>query len=189
MCAGGKQEKEPHNNNNLGCPHSSVGKASTCNAGDLGSIPGSGRSPGEGNGNPPQYSCLENPMEGGAWQDTVHGVPRVGHNLVTKPPPITNNKQVPPPYSHLVCSKCFIYPYNVVRWHHTDRFAQGRAGRGEVACPGSHQVGNGRAARLWSPFSSPRRLPLILRVTDIQGKHTLPWQPGSQSKAFQSGSI
>ena len=43
------------------------GKASACNAGDLGSIPGSGRSPGEGNGNPLQYSCLENPMDGGAW--------------------------------------------------------------------------------------------------------------------------
>ena len=49
-------------------------KASTCNAGDLGSIPGSGRSPGEGNGNPLQYSCLENPMDGGAWWATVHGV-------------------------------------------------------------------------------------------------------------------
>ena len=43
-----------------------VGKASACNAGDLGSIPGSGRSPGEGNGNPLQHSCLENPMDGGA---------------------------------------------------------------------------------------------------------------------------
>ena len=42
-------------------------KASARNAGDSGSIPGSGRSPGEGNGNPLQYSCLENPMEGGAW--------------------------------------------------------------------------------------------------------------------------
>ena len=42
------------------------GKASACNAGDLGLIPGSGRSPGEGNGNPLQYSCLENPMDGGA---------------------------------------------------------------------------------------------------------------------------
>ena len=47
---------------------------SAWNAGDPGSIPGSGRSPGEGNGNPLQYSCLENPMEGGAWQATVHGV-------------------------------------------------------------------------------------------------------------------
>ena len=49
-------------------------KASACNVGNLGSIPGSGRSPGEGNGNPRQYSCLENPMGGGAWWATVHGV-------------------------------------------------------------------------------------------------------------------
>ena len=49
-------------------------KASASSAGDLGSIPGSGRSPGEGNGNPLQYSCLENPMDGGAWWATVHGV-------------------------------------------------------------------------------------------------------------------
>ena len=55
-------------------PGSSDGKASAYNAGDLGSIPGSGRSPGEGNGNPLQYSCLENPMDGGAWKATVHGV-------------------------------------------------------------------------------------------------------------------
>ena len=48
-------------------PGGSEGKASACNAGDLGSILGSGRSPGEGNGNPLQYSCLENPMDGGAW--------------------------------------------------------------------------------------------------------------------------
>ena len=56
------------------CPGGSEVKASACNAGDLGSIPGSGRSPGEGNGNPLQYSCLENPMDGGAWWATVHGV-------------------------------------------------------------------------------------------------------------------
>ena len=49
-------------------------KVSACNAGDLGSIPGLGRYPGEGNGNPLQYSCLENPMGGGAWWATVHGV-------------------------------------------------------------------------------------------------------------------
>ena len=48
-------------------PGGSEVKASDWNAGDRGSIPGSGRSPGEGNGNPLQYSCLENPMEGGAW--------------------------------------------------------------------------------------------------------------------------
>ena len=49
-------------------------KVSACNAGDLGSIRGLGRSPGEGNGNPLQYSCLENPMNGGAWWAVVHGV-------------------------------------------------------------------------------------------------------------------
>ena len=48
-------------------PCGSDGKASACNAGDLGSIPGSGRSSGEGNGNPLQYSCLEKPTDGGAW--------------------------------------------------------------------------------------------------------------------------
>ena len=52
------------------------GKESACNVGDLGSIPGSGRSPGEGNGSPLQYSCMENPMDGGAWQATVHEVPK-----------------------------------------------------------------------------------------------------------------
>ena len=57
-------------------------KASACNVGDLGSITGLGRSPGEGNGNPLQYSCLENPMNGGALWATVHGSQRVGHNRV-----------------------------------------------------------------------------------------------------------
>ena len=55
-------------------PGGSDGKASVYNAGDLGSIPGSRRSPGEGNGNPLQYSCLENPMDRGAWWATVRGV-------------------------------------------------------------------------------------------------------------------
>ena len=59
-----------------GFPGGSEVKASACNAGDLGLIPGSGRSPGEGNGNPFQYSCLEKPMDGGAWWATVHGVSR-----------------------------------------------------------------------------------------------------------------
>ena len=68
-------------------PYSSVGQESACSAGDPGSIPGLGRSPGEGNSNPLQYSCLENPMDGGAWQTTVHGVAKVGHILVTNPPP------------------------------------------------------------------------------------------------------
>ena len=55
-------------------PGSSDGKASVYNAGDPGSIPGLGRSPGERNGNPVQYSWLENPMDRGAWWATVHGV-------------------------------------------------------------------------------------------------------------------
>ena len=55
-------------------PGGSEVKVSAFNAGDLGSIPGSGKSPGEGNDNPLQYSCLENPMDGGAWWATVHGV-------------------------------------------------------------------------------------------------------------------
>ena len=57
------------------------------NAGDMGSIPQSGRSPEEGNGNLLHYSCLENPMDKGTWQATVHGVARVRHNLMIKLPP------------------------------------------------------------------------------------------------------
>ena len=49
-------------------PYGGSGKESACNVGDLGSIPGSGRSPGGGNGNPLQYSCQENPMDSGAWK-------------------------------------------------------------------------------------------------------------------------
>ena len=57
-----------------GFPGGSEVKASAWNVGDPGSIPGSGRSPGEGNVNPLQYSCLENSLDGGAWWATVHGV-------------------------------------------------------------------------------------------------------------------
>ena len=61
-------------NLSLGFLGGSDGKESACNAGDPSSIPGSGRSPGEGNGNSLQYSCLENSMDRGVWQATVHGV-------------------------------------------------------------------------------------------------------------------
>ena len=61
-------------------------KESACNAGDQGLIPGLGRSTGEGNGKPLQYSCLGNPMDRGAWWATVHEVARVRDYLVTKPP-------------------------------------------------------------------------------------------------------
>ena len=57
----------------LGFPCGSDSKKSSCSVGDPGLIPGLGRSPGEGNGNLLQYSYLENPMDGGAWQSTVHG--------------------------------------------------------------------------------------------------------------------
>ena len=69
----------------IGLPDGSDGKESACKAGQLGLILGWGRSSGERNGNPFQYSCLGNPMDRGAWQPTVHGVTRVGHDLVTKP--------------------------------------------------------------------------------------------------------
>ena len=57
-----------------GIPGGSDGKESACTLGDPGSIPGLGRSPGEGNGNPLQHSCLENPMDIEAWQASVHAV-------------------------------------------------------------------------------------------------------------------
>ena len=59
-------------------PSGSDGKESACIAGDPGSVPGLGRSSGEENGNPFQYSCLENSMDRGAWRTIVHGVPRIG---------------------------------------------------------------------------------------------------------------
>ena len=82
---------DPRPGNWWGFPCSSVGKESAFSARDLSSIPQLGKSPREGNGNPLQYSCLENPTDRGIWQATVHGVARVRHNLVTKPPP------APPP--------------------------------------------------------------------------------------------
>ena len=67
---------------NVGFPGGSEVKASACNVGDLGSIPGSGRFSGEGHGNPLQYSCLDNPMDRGAWCPWG-GSQRVGHDWVT----------------------------------------------------------------------------------------------------------
>jgi len=57
-----------------GLPLCLSGKESACHAGDVGLVPGLGRSPGEGNGYPLLYSCLGNPMDGGAWWATVHGL-------------------------------------------------------------------------------------------------------------------
>ena len=72
-----------------GFPGISVGKESTCNAEDTGLIPGWGRSLREGNNNPLQCSCLENPMDRGTWWATVHEVVEVGHDLRTEPLPPT----------------------------------------------------------------------------------------------------
>ena len=68
-------------------PGGSVVKNLPTNAGDVGSAPGLGRSPGEGNDDPLQYSCLGNPMDRGAQWAIIHGVTRIRHDLVTKPPP------------------------------------------------------------------------------------------------------
>ena len=72
------RERSPGHNwkfmNKMGLPGGSVVKNPPATAGDVGSIPGLGRSPGEGHGNPLRYSCLENPMSRGAWWATVHGV-------------------------------------------------------------------------------------------------------------------
>ena len=76
----------------MGITGDSVVKNLPANAGEVSLIPGSGRSPGEGNGNALQCSCLENPMDRGVWQATVHGVARVGQDLVTKPPPLGDSE-------------------------------------------------------------------------------------------------
>ena len=71
----------------IGLPRWCSGKEYTCNAGntrDMGLIPGLVRSPGVGNGNPLQYSCLENPTDRGAWQATVHGVTKSRTRLSTQ---------------------------------------------------------------------------------------------------------
>ena len=68
-----------------GLPGGSVYKETACSAGEAGSIPASERSPGEGNGNSLQYSCLESPLVRGAWQAIVHEVAIVEHDLATKP--------------------------------------------------------------------------------------------------------
>ena len=75
-----------------GFPGGSEVKASASNAGDPGSVPGSGRSPGEGNGNPLQYSYLENPMDGEAWYATVH---RVAESATTEQPHFTCTTSLP----------------------------------------------------------------------------------------------
>ena len=76
----------------MGFPGGSVGKESTCNTVDMGSVPGPGSSSREGNGSPLHYSCLENSMDRRVWCATVLGLQKVGHNCATKLP-----------YHHTIC--------------------------------------------------------------------------------------
>jgi len=89
----------------------SVNKKSPCNAGDPGSIPGWGRSSGEENGNPLQYSHLENPMDRGAWQAIVCEIARVGHDLVTKPSPPSISHHTKP---HTTRKKIISLPFELI---------------------------------------------------------------------------
>ena len=82
----------------MGFPGGSGDKESVCKAGRLGSSSGLGRCPGEGNGNPLQYSCLKNSMHRRPWQATVHGSQRVGHNLATN--------TTMQPLTGYICQKC-----------------------------------------------------------------------------------
>ena len=84
----------------LGFPAGSDGRESTCSAGDTGSIPGSGRSFGEGHGNPLQYSCLENPMDRGAWQSP----PGLKESDTTERPALAQGVQQP--VRGLLCTQC-----------------------------------------------------------------------------------
>ena len=100
----------------MGFPRNLDGKESACSAGDLGLIPGLGRSPREGNGNPLQRSCLGKPMDRGAWPTTLQGVTRVRHNLTTKPPahtcicplPLEPPSHLPPHPTPLGCHKALV---------------------------------------------------------------------------------
>ena len=108
------QEKKKKNLPNLRTPKASPMaqcKESTCHAGDSGLIPGSGRCPGEGNGNPLQYSCLGSPKDRGAWQATVHGVTELNMNLENEYPH-THSTRTLNPATHLIRD----YQYHNLIW-------------------------------------------------------------------------
>ena len=87
----------------MGFPSGSDGKESACNSGDPGSISGSGRSPGEGDGDPLHYSCLMNPMDRGTWQTIVHGVTKSQTQLSN--------------WTHTIECKLIISNDNVLEFH------------------------------------------------------------------------
>ena len=90
-----------------GLPGHSVIKNLPANAGNKGSIPGLGRSPGEGNGNPLQYSCLENPMDGGAWWAAVYGVSQSQTQLKRLSSSSILKIYFPKPWVHILCFTLF----------------------------------------------------------------------------------
>ena len=98
----------------------SGGKESACNAGDLGSIPESGRSPGEGKGYPLQYSCLENPMGEGAWRATVHGVAQSDMTEATYTFNTNHSDRCSPPLSSIQTAhflSCIIWLSGFYLWN------------------------------------------------------------------------
>ena len=91
-------------------------KESACNRGNPGSIPVSGRSPGEGNGNPLQYSCLENSMDRGAWQATVHRVANCWDTIEQLSPSHYRVLSVQIIFLHLLSCLVFLYSFSPLHW-------------------------------------------------------------------------
>ena len=120
-------------------------KESACSMGDLGSIPGWGRSSGEGNGNPLKYSCLENSMVKGAWQSTVHGVEGVGHDWATYTHTHTHKVPLDFPW-WLSCKECRFNPWDGKipwwrKWQPTPVFLPGKS-HGQRSLAGYHPWGH-----------------------------------------------
>ena len=143
----------------VGFPGSSAGKESACNVGDWGSIPGSGRSPGGGNGNPLQYSCLENSMDRGVWRATVHQVAK----SQTQPEWLTFS-----PSTVLIAQSCptlcnptrLFYPWGFSRQEYWSG----------LPCPPSGDLPN-PGIEPWPPFSQVNSL-----LSEPPGKHHFPPQ-------------
>ena len=111
------------------------GKEAFCSAGDMGSITESGRPPRKENGNPLQYSCLENSVDRGAWWATVHGVTRVRHDLATKPPPLGCN-HLGDLWNCLSCQSIYLLPSR--RWKYFESNSLIVKSRDSGVCLGSN---------------------------------------------------
>ena len=104
------------NPSKLGFPDGSSGRQSTCNAGDAGSIPELERSPGEGNGNLPQYSCLENSMDRGAWRATVHSPWSCKVNTTER---LRSTKVKPRKLCCFLATPCGMWDLSSQQWKHS----------------------------------------------------------------------